>query len=56
MLTAQNIYYENYKHNNRKFFTVPSRKKFRTTYSVGGLVNFPQFQQNFIDLYCFAHF
>ena len=31
--------------------SVPSRRNLGTTFSGGGLVYFPQYQQNFIDLY-----
>ena len=37
-------------------FSVASRRNLWATLSAGGLVYFPQYQQNFIDFYCFSHF
>ena len=34
----------------------PEKIRGYITCLVGGLVNFPQYQQSFIDLYCSAHF
>ena len=36
--------------------SVASRRNLATAFSAGGLVCFPQYQQNFIDLFYFAQF
>ena len=39
-----------------KTCSVASRRNLGTTFPTGGLVYLPQYQQNVIDLYCFARF